>query len=316
MIQEILVPLDSSELAEAAVPHARLLASAFKARVHLLSVVERPPGACSVDSVDWRLLRDEQSLYLDQRAAELRGAGLEVETACATGTASDQILDFVRCHGADLVVMTTHGRGGMSEFPLSGTVSKVISAAGVSVLVVRPRLGAAPEQEAVVSYPRILVPVDCSPRADWAVCLAAHVAESCDGELLLVTVVEPPVVLGSGHGRDDAAKLARGLSDHNRRAAESHLAELSRRLGPGVAVRTRTVESREVVAGLLQVARQEGCSLVVLCAHGEGGGGGWSYGSVPRGMLERSELPVLVFQDFEAAGAAVAGEPFRRAANG
>jgi nucleotide-binding universal stress UspA family protein len=60
------------------------------------------------------------------------------------------------------------------------------------------------------------------------------------------------------------------------------------------------VEHADAARALHAIAQEEGCSLVVLSAHGRSAGAGWPYGSVPRDLLEHSDLPVLVFQDVRA----------------
>jgi nucleotide-binding universal stress UspA family protein len=301
MIHEILVPLDTSPLAERALPHVRALAAVFGARIHLLSVVERPAGgSAAVDSVDWRLARDENDAYLERVAAGLRQAGLEVDRETAGGAPAEQILESGRARGVDLIALTTHGRGGITDFPLSGTASKVVAGAETSVLLVRAT--AAGTADEALAYERILAPVDCSPRGDWAACFAAQLARAHQAELLLVAVVETPRLLGSPHQWSEQAKLARRLADLNRKIAERHLDVLAGQLDAGRRpLRKLVVEHGDAARALHAIAQEEGCSLVVLSAHGRSAGAGWPYGSVPRDLLEHSDLPVLVVQDVRAS---------------
>lgn len=138
-------------------------------------------------------------------------------------------------------------------------------------------------------------------RADWAVYLAAHIAETHDAELLLVTVVESPDLLGSPERWSDQLSLARRLSMLNREMAEQHLRDLVGWLDDGVRVRTLVVGGEEAATGVREVGRDEECSLVVLSAHGRHPETGASYGPVARALLEQSELPVLVFQRLRAS---------------
>jgi len=301
MIHEILVPLDMSPLAEGALPHARAMARVFGARIHLMSVVESPADRLGgVDSVDWRLSREERDAYLRRVATSIRAARLEADWETTGGIPAEQILAAARASSADLVVLTSHGRGGMSQFPLSGTVSKVISRTETSVLVVRPEVGS----PSMVSprYNRILASVDCSPRGDWAVSLAARIAEVFGSELLLVAVIETRQFLGSPHEWTEQPKLARRLASLDREIAERHLSGLARQLGRDpVRLRTEIVEEADATRALQRIVEDRACSLVVLSAHGGLPETSRPYGPIPRSLVEQCDCPVLVFQDTRTA---------------
>lgn len=297
MIRRILVPLDGSVLAESAIPHAMSLARAFRSEVVLLRVVGGGPatGLGAVDSLDWRFQKAEAESYLQEVASRFGAAGIAATRVVEAGKASEQILEVARRREADLVVVSTHGEGGCTDFHLSGTAAKVISSAGCSVLVVPsaevPRGGGGR-----AGYRRIVVPMDCSQRSDWAATLAAFLARATAAELVLVHVVPAPEVVGP---RDsEAGRLAERLRDANRAAARAHLEALTSRLGnPGLALRYRIDENTHVEQRVHQVAVEEGASLVVLAAHGCSPGTGWPYGNVPSTLIAHGSTPVLVFQD-------------------
>jgi nucleotide-binding universal stress UspA family protein len=74
--------------------------------------------------------------YLEQVAVELTSAGLQVETAILEGAADEQILSYSREHGVDLIVISTHGYGGVKRFLLGSITDRVIRSCEVAVLVV------------------------------------------------------------------------------------------------------------------------------------------------------------------------------------
>lgn len=298
MLDRILVPLDTSELAEAILPHARALATAFRSRIHLLTVVESPDTA-ALDSVEWRFRRDEQEAYLRRVAEDLAGDGLEVHCHVESGAPADLILDHARDLGVDLLALTSHGRGGFDDYPLSGTVSKVVAGAETSVLVVHPCGTENRNETRAPVYSKILAPVDCSSRGDWAVHLAARVARDQGAELLLVSVVESPHLLGSPAAGSERARLARQLGELERGVAQDHLDHLVQRIDREnhLQVETRVVEDTDPAAALQRVAEEDDISLVVLCAHGTSPGSSWAFGTVSHRLLEHCHQPLLVFQD-------------------
>ena len=152
MFNHILVALDGSELAERALPMAENLARNSNATIHLIQVVSRQPeleaarggGAPSLQAVEIerdlahqlveaRLSRGKE--YLEGVAGQLKSAGIEAETTIREGAAVENIVDYSREHGIDLVVMSTHGYGGVKRLLLGSVTNRVIRSCEVPVLV-------------------------------------------------------------------------------------------------------------------------------------------------------------------------------------
>jgi len=295
MIQRILVPLDGSQLAENAVPHAVALAKSLDAEITLLRVVEgRPSAAGCVDSLEWRLSWTEASAYLEELAGRLDG--LRVQTELAQGKPPEQIIQFAQKANIDLIALTTHGRGGLSEFELSGTAQKVIGAAGVSVLVVRVRDGVTVDRE--IRYRRILTPLDCSPRGDWALQVAAALARRHGAELCIAHVIPVPEMARRVSRTPKENKLSRDVIETNRRTASEYLAaEAIRISGPDLKVTTQIESGTQVAETLNELARRQDVDLIVLSAHGATGRPTRPYGSVATAMLIYGNNAILVLQD-------------------
>lgn len=309
MIRRILVPLDGSTLAEAALPQALAMAGAYQAEVVLARVLDpnsRTHGSL-VDSVAWRLARTEARRYLDGLAAKLGAQGIRTRTALAEGNAAEEVLRLVRKERADLVVLCAHGRSGPSSFSLGGTSQKVLSRVGTSVLVVRPAEASAPFEEAPrevpkeVRYQRILVPLDGSQRAQWALLQVASLAQAHKAELLLVHVVAPPPLAGHTPPTPEEVELACRITESDRQHAEVYLRDLKELVAGNnhVQVRTLLLESPHVVRTLLKVAADEQASLTVVSAHGCSGSAPWPYGSVADRLIHYGRAPLLLLQDLD-----------------
>ena len=151
MFTKILVPLDASELAERALPLAQGISESSNAAIHVLRVVSRLPeletgrtghsiqvAELEIDLarqlVESRVTRGKE--YVDRVAAQLEKAGIQVATAMLEGDAAENIVNYAREHGIDLVVMTTHGYGGLKRLFLGSVTDRVIRACEVPVLVV------------------------------------------------------------------------------------------------------------------------------------------------------------------------------------
>ena len=298
MIDRILVPLDGSPLAECALPHAAAVGRAFGATVLLVRVLGSPGrgGPGMLGSFEWRLRHAEIEQYLRQLAGRLSAAGVQADAATMVGRASDEILKVARERRIDLLVLTTHGQGGVTDFHLSGTAAKVISRASSSILVVAPpAVGCG---AGIPQYHRIVVPVDCSKRADWAACVAAVIARSHRAELLLIHAVQQPDVVTEAGNAPAAARLASQLTDLNRGNAQAHLEALTASLAaPDLKVSFRILSNGNVAQTLQRAARDEGADLVVLSAHGRSPGAGWPYGAVAGTLIAHGTVPTLLLQD-------------------
>jgi nucleotide-binding universal stress UspA family protein len=295
MIQHILVPLDGSPLAEGSLQHAQAVARAFDARITLLRVQE--PNARIADSVTSRLRRAECTCYVEALAKRLCAGGLHAVGVATEGDPTEEILRVVRDGGVDLLVLCTHGRRGPADPVAGATALKVLARTHVSVLLTRADAPASPA-EAEVHYRRILVPLDCSQRAHWALLEAVPLARAQGSELLLAHVVSTPPFARRTPPSPEELALARQLKEGDRRLAEAYLADLGRMLGEsGLSVRTVLLESAHVVQTLEQVAREEDVGLVVVSAHGSSGMAPWPYGSVANRLIHYGAKPLLVLQD-------------------
>ena len=148
MFDHLLIPLDGSRLAEAVLPIATELASRFDSRLTLLSVT-RPPyvavdmsGYAYVDVIGE--LRDqayaEAEEYLRKRQRELQQQGHKVEIQLVEGEpVAEMILRFVANSDVDMIVMSTHGRSGISRWVYGSVADKVLQHASVPVLLVRAK---------------------------------------------------------------------------------------------------------------------------------------------------------------------------------
>lgn len=145
MYARILVPLDGSQAAEKALPHAAALGLCFNAQILLTRVVEPlvvppiPSFTTPVFTVSEHPGDAEAAQrYLDEQAQALIQAGLTVETVLRHGDAADELLDAITEKHADLVVMTACGHGGIARLIGGSTAETVLARIPVPALVIPP----------------------------------------------------------------------------------------------------------------------------------------------------------------------------------
>jgi nucleotide-binding universal stress UspA family protein len=298
MARLILVPLDGSPAAEAAVWHAAAMAGALADGVLLLQVLEPPdaPSEVVVSDLDWRFLRAEANAYLRSVASRLVERGIDARTLVAVGSAADEIVRYARRDDIALVVLASHGRGVASAFAFGGTTHKVLSLAPASVMVVRP--GDEGDAAPVVRYRQILVPVDGSPAAEWALGLAATVARPHEAAMLVLHLVpEAPAANERIPRTSEESELLARLMELQSERGRRYLAELEARFAHAeVPVASRLGYATRLAERISEVASAAGVDLIALAAHGSGGAV-CAYGAVAQRLLTECDLPVVVFQD-------------------
>ncbi len=149
IFHQILVPLDGSELAEQALPHAEALARRTGARVILLHVpvysnepVVMIPGLPPYDLLPMPSPGTETlakaKRYLEQMKREVALRGLMVSTVTREGPPAETIIQFAHEQNMDLIVMSTHGRTGLSRMVFGSVAEEVLRGSGKPVLLIRP----------------------------------------------------------------------------------------------------------------------------------------------------------------------------------
>lgn len=142
----ILVPTDGSAGTTRVIDHAAALADVHDASLHFLYVVNTASFANLPMETSWEsvtsMLRDEGEEAL--RAAEERASTDRVVTAMREGAPSREIVEYASEADCDLVVMGTHGRGGLNRLLLGSVAERVVRSSEVPVLTVR--VGAADER--------------------------------------------------------------------------------------------------------------------------------------------------------------------------
>lgn len=137
-LQKILVPLDGSALAEAALPQAMELATSTGAKLLLVRAAEAHtlPGA---DPTDAQIkVVSEAEEYLAQVQERLAAQGIKaVETSVWYGPAAYAIVEAARLAKADLIAMTTHGRSGLGRLILGSVAASVLRGTTTPILLIR-----------------------------------------------------------------------------------------------------------------------------------------------------------------------------------
>lgn len=296
--RSILAPLDGSPFGEAALPWATALAAASRAKLRLVLVHQMPPAVWNEDAarlftrVELAVRRSERD-YLRRLAAHARRSRIQVATAVLDGPVGRTLLEYVADSGADLVAMSTHGRGPLQRAWLGSVADELLRTLQVPLLLVRPVEGE-PPAPATLAGGELLVPLDGSGLAEAVLAPAAGIARAFGAPVTLLQVV-PPVVLAT----DPALPFPQGFDEELTAAARDDAQDYL----DGVAERLREEGVRATaVAALggnpaetvLDASRAPGVRMVALATHGRGGVRRLVLGSVADKLVRGAERPVLV----------------------
>jgi len=143
MYTKILVPLDGSALAERAIPHAVEIARGSGAEMIFIQVVQAPlgkiPEAGTTEEVKSVLeIAAQARAYLNLIAARVSKEGVKVRVEVLEGSADSAILGFAHNEDVDILVMSTHGRTGLSKALMGSVAEKVMLTTKRPVMLVKP----------------------------------------------------------------------------------------------------------------------------------------------------------------------------------
>ncbi|MDB4877368.1 MAG: UspA domain protein [Gemmatimonadetes bacterium] len=294
MLRLIVVPLDGSPFGEQPLQLAIRIAERQRAEVELVHVHKAIPpymvqGAPPLDpALDADLQREQQS-YLDSIARwvqEHSSAG--VSTTVLTGmNVAAALAEHLADRRADLVVMATHGKGGLSRIWIGGVANELVRHSDTPVLLVRPSQSGSRETTAP-PFRHVLVPLDGSSADDEAIEHAIAVAGEPDVEFVLLHVVVPVAYLAEP--MDTAVTVPTVES-----VVAQHLEELARRIrARGISTSTRILDDVSPAKVIVEIANELDADLIAMETHARTGVSRLLLGSVTDKVMRASSAPVLV----------------------
>lgn len=290
MAATILVPLDSSAFGEHALPVAVGIARRTGARVHVVHCHEPPlppmypMGVAPYDPHLDRALREKEATYLAQIAERIiEKCGLAVRTELLSAPTVPTLVTYAAETDVDLIVMTTHGRGGISRAWLGSVADSLVRRTAVPVLLLRPREEEV-EFECEPHMQHLLIPLDGSELSEGILAPALAIAQLSGARVSLVQVVQSE----NGSPQEAEAERLSGL-----RYLESIARDL---LARGVEVEVAAVTHSSPAVAILDYACQHGVDLIALATHGRGGWSRVALGSVADKVLRGTMMPVLLYR--------------------
>jgi nucleotide-binding universal stress UspA family protein len=302
MFRTVLVPLDGSASAEHALPWA-LAAADPSAAVHLVHVHVTPvpmmvEGVVVSDPTLDRSIREQEGDYMDRLAERVRAAGPDLSVTARTIDSDDPLAETIGKAaaetGADLVVMTTHGRGPFARFWLGSVSDEFLRHTPVPTLVLRPRDDTGPSDLSTrPALKHLIVPLDGSELAERVIDPAVKLATRFGADITLLLVLDSPGNSGTIarlQKRDAAAALS--ADEQAEKYLDRCVRSIADRGGPA---RTKLVRQGAPGEVVLALAGQDPATGVALATRGRSGITRLLTGSVTDDVVRNAPGPVLVF---------------------
>lgn len=320
MFGKLVVPLDTSPLSEQAAWKAAAVARNTHASLHLVHVFEaRLPAFDGGAVIDERVIALERA-QLERHFASLadritKQSGCTCVLAMLDGSPAEAISTYARQQGGDLLVMSTHGRTGLSRAWFGSVADTIARESSLPVLLVRRDEGAPSweHQAPDAAFARILIALDGSDTAENILECVRSMRTSANAEHLLVEVVQPVsmpildhpdvgVIMATAPDVEATAKFVEG--------AKKYLEGVARRLDrEGAAnVETKVLVAPSAGPAIVDLTRTFGADLVAMTSHGRGASR-LLVGSVADKILRGTQCSIL----FRRTPVAKAASPRRHA---
>jgi len=295
MFKHILVPLDGSKLAEAAIPFAVEFCRKLDAQITLLHVIEK--DAPSEVHGQRHLTNEPESCdYLGDISERYFGFCAKVEKHVHTEEVSEVAASIVDHSGElkpDLIILTAHGAGGLRDIIAGSIAQQVIAEGKVAVLLIKPvedKFGEVP------SFSNLLIPLDGEPAHEQSLKVAGDLAAKLTSRITLVRVV-PTITTLSGEqaavgtllpgtttayleiAEEDASEYLQGKIDNLRAKGLDCGAEILR---------------GDVAQEIVTAAQRLKSDMIIMGTHGKAGLSAFWAGSVAPKIVNKTRLPILL----------------------
>jgi nucleotide-binding universal stress UspA family protein len=305
MHKVIMAPTETSENEQATISVAVKLAQRFDADLHLVRA-EAPPLVIETVARPPVLTITEQTL-LDERLARLKKlealgnecralGNIRVVTALEDGPVTSTLGDYAMKHDVDLIVMSSHSRGGIKRVTLGSVTDYLIRNTNIPVLVVRPPasfIGAT----SVETLSRIVVPLDGSALAEQILPEVAALASLLSSTVSLLHVLTPVT-----YSQKEIMQPGLPWWDADIATADAYLADAASYLTEqGIMVSKDVILSDNIATAILDYSIRARADLIALATSGTGGMSRLVFGTVADEVTRKSLTSLLVFHPKSSA---------------
>jgi len=302
MYERILVPLDSSEVAELVLPYAEELAGRLGSEIRLLTVApsskeKEQQAAREYLERTAQATRQKAGRHLDKAA----GGAVSVGAVLLSGDTAEEIVQYAEKESIGLIIMATHGRSGIKRWAMGSVADKVVRATGQPVALIRARgVRSDLREKGVVNT--MLVPLDGSDESEAVIPYVEELASKLKASVILFQAV--PRAYHIQAIADGVAQIPYSDDEMQplKAGADAYLSKVASRLadkGISTDQRSRIGKAAEEI---IKVGDELHSDLVAMSTHGRSGIDRWVMGSVADKVLRGGNTPVMLMRVPEGKG--------------
>lgn len=269
----VVVTLDGSKVSEEAIPYAGVTAKLFGASVRFVHVID---DNVAKKEGEFERAQEVFAAHVKELAAQHLPEGVAHETAILRGPAAKTILENAK--DARLIVISTHGAGGLKATFVGSVTDKVVRGTTVPVFVI-PGVGAEP----LVPHGPVLIAVDGSPESEQGLKIGRELAEAYGTEVAVVRAYQIPIPVGTEFAYYPADE--QGVLEQ---AAKDYVASIAQEGEKSYVIQGSAAEAIESTADELDAR------AVVVTSHGKGFAARIALGSTTDRLMHSMKRPLLV----------------------
>ena len=278
MYERIVIPLDGSKLAEAALPYAEELSGKMGSDIILLTVLE------SEDAQEYKKhhaytkkIAEATKYHAEKYLEDGGGKTIKAGGATRTGNPAEAIIEYASKGGSRLIVMASHGRSGINRWAVGSVADKVVrTTTRQPVMLIRAKESRSDIREKRI-LKKALVPLDGSRRSEAVIPYISEIASRLEMELTLLQIVPQ--------------------TNHTYADAEAYLqSECSALEDEGITAEYK-VSVGTTADEIIDLADELAFDLVAMSTHGTTGIIPWTLGSVAQKVFLGGNTPLLLVRE-------------------
>ncbi|HEX2911342.1 MAG TPA: universal stress protein [Chloroflexia bacterium] len=318
MNKRIMVPLDGSQLAEKALPYAIKLANQINGSLLLVHVLETPgPGPQEYSFQGDTFPVNSADPYLQEVSRIISGPGAEpwieadrLEIIVGYGKPAVALATMIEDEQVDLVVMTSHGRTGLSRLVMGSVAFDLVQRSICPIMLIQPEK---PNEFSLLAdtlarrtslhfndgeQPRIILTLDGSSEAETVIEPAIQLASQLKGVIHLVRIVPPTIQIDYDNTPEEYGNYSNNDLEKTRRHHRKEVYEYMDRIAEQINDRgvhcVRVVLLGSYAEKILDYACQIQANMLAMAIHARGKFGQVLIGSLGEEVMRRSHLPVIM----------------------
>ena len=293
--------LDHSPNGSIVYRHTKAIAEGLNIPVKVIHVVQgSDPQSGPSDPIKWQLQCREARDHLRQILKEEHDMLSEQDQLLLNGFVGEELAHWACENSGSLMAVTTRcnriGRSvrhfGAANY-IGSTAQKLLESSAASMLFIPPDM----RDTGMVSYRRVIVPLDGSCRAESILPIAMRIARHHGAEVILAHVVPKPEIVEARASAEEASLLVDRMRQFNEQNVREYLDGLKERLqDESIVIETMVSADGDPREQLVDIAKAQMADLIVMSARGNSKVTNISYGNVVRHIATHSSIPLLMIR--------------------